>query len=223
MNPLDRIYIILVEPKFEDNIGSVARVMKNFGLRNLILVNPRTQITHRAYVLATHASDVLDSAIILKDFEKLVKSFDLLFATSGKVTSSKTKKLRKFITPETMARLIKNSDATRIGIVFGREDLGLTNKEIWLCDHLVHIPTNPEFPILNLSQAVAVVTYELFKQFSELEESPRLANEELKLLFLNRLLSYLNLEEEKKKVILRMLKRAPMFEKEIKRVLAWLK
>jgi len=223
MNLLDRIYIILVEPKFEDNIGSIARVMKNFGLRNLVLVRPRTRIGLRAYVLGTHASDVLDSAIIVQDFEKLVEKFDLTFATSGKVTSSEHKRLRKFITPETMAKIIKASDVERVAIVFGREDIGLTNREIWLCDHLVHIPANPEFPILNLSQSVAIVAYELYKQLSEPQESPRLAGEHLKLLFLSRLLEPWKLDEGKKKFILRILKRTPMFEKELKRALAWLK
>ncbi|MCD6481600.1 MAG: RNA methyltransferase [Thermoplasmata archaeon] len=163
-------FIILVEPKYPGNTGSVARVMKNFGFSNLILVNPAFSIDEdecRKY--AMHAQDVLDNALILSSFEELVDSIDYLVGTTSIESRNDRHHLRKVMMVKDFAREIYKMDG-RIGIAFGREDYGLLNSEIEKCDLLVKIPTSDVYPSMNLSHAVAVLLYEIFSSRYEPEE-----------------------------------------------------
>jgi len=163
-------FIILVEPKYPGNTGSVARVMKNFGFSNLILVNPAFSIDEdecRKY--AMHAQDVLDNALILSSFEELVDSIDYLVGTTSIESRNDRHHLRKAMMVKDFAREIYKMDG-RIGIAFGREDYGLLNSEIEKCDLLVKIPTSDVYPSMNLSHAVAVLLYEIFSSRYEPEE-----------------------------------------------------
>ena len=163
-------FIILVEPKYPGNTGSVARVMKNFGFSNLILVNPAFSIDEdecRKY--AMHAQDVLDNALILSSFEELVDSIDYLVGTTSIESRNDRHHLRKVMMVKDFAREIYKMDG-RIGIAFGREDYGLLNSEIEKCDLLVKIPTSDIYPSMNLSHAVAVLLYEIFSSRYEPEE-----------------------------------------------------
>jgi len=149
--------VILVEPKYDGNIGRVARVMKNFGFEKLILVNP-PEITGEARKNAMHALDVLNSAEKVDSLEQLRKKFGFLVATSAKIAGDKNN-LRTPVPPEELS--IALSAEGDVGIVFGREDYGLLNDEILLCDMNVTIPANPEYPTLNIAQSVGVILYEL--------------------------------------------------------------
>ena len=80
--------VIFVEPVYQGNIGSVARVMKNFGFKELVLVNP-PEITGEARAMAMHAQEVLGNAKILKNFSDLQGKFDFLIATSAVIASDK--------------------------------------------------------------------------------------------------------------------------------------
>ncbi len=151
--------VVLIEPKYEGNIGSVARVMKNFGFNELVLVNP-SDIGKEARAMAMHGIDVLENAKILKYFDELKDKFDFLIATSAIIASD-----RNFIRTPILPEELKNAIGKdgKIGLVFGREDYGLLNDEISLCDMLVSIPANPEYPTLNISQSVAIILYEISK------------------------------------------------------------
>lgn len=149
--------VILVEPRYQGNIGSVARVMKNFGFSELVLVNP-PDIGKDARAMAMHGRDILENAEILKGFDELKDKFNFLTATSA-IIAGDGNAMRTPVTPEELKNAL--GCGGKIGIVFGREDYGLSNDEISMCDLLVSIPANPEYPTLNLSQSVAIILYEI--------------------------------------------------------------
>ncbi|MBC7110023.1 MAG: RNA methyltransferase [Archaeoglobi archaeon] len=154
------IQIVLVEPKYDGNVGSVARVMKNFGFRKLVLVNP-CRIGDFGRAMASHARDILESAEIISSLEEL--EADVLVGTTSIVGRDNADHLRyPYLTPDEFAERINEIDA-RVGILFGREDLGLLNEELEKCHMIVKIPTDPEYPSLNLSHSVAIILYELRK------------------------------------------------------------
>ena len=151
--------IILLEPKFAGNIGSIARSMANFSIRSLILVNP-CELGDDAFRFAKHARYIVESAQIVDDFSDAIDLVDLVVGTSGVLTENERKFNRHPMTPKEFAEHAQDKDGT-IGLVFGREDQGLYNDEIARCDLLVNIPTSPEYPIMNISQAATVIMYEL--------------------------------------------------------------
>ena len=152
--------IILVEPKYEGNIGSVARAMGNFGFSDLILVNP-PELEGQARAMAMHGRSLMESARIVPDFKSAIEEMDFLVATTAVIATDKNV-LRTPIFPE---KLFAACDLDgKIGLVFGREDYGLYNEEIEECDLIVSIPSSPGYPTLNLSHSVAVILYELSKQ-----------------------------------------------------------
>ena len=159
------ISTVLVEPHIQGNIGAVARVMKNFGFENLILVNPKCKIGKEARNRAKWANDILDKVKITKRFPKL----DYLIATSSK-TGRDYNIPRNPITPEELVKIMSING--NIGIVFGREEDGLRNNEIAKCDFLVKIPTSPIYPAMNLSHSVAVILYELSKNNNKINITP---------------------------------------------------
>jgi len=154
------ITIILIEPEHPGNVGAVCRLMKNFGLDKLVLIDPKCD--HRsseAIARSKHAKDILDNAIVEK-VEQL-KNFDYLVATTAQLGSDYNIP-RSPLTPEQLAGKMKDIKGN-IAIVFGREGTGLTNEEIKLCDFTVTIPSSTEYPALNLSHSVGIILYEIFK------------------------------------------------------------
>ena len=150
-------YIIFVEPESSGNIGSVARVMKNFGFYDLILVNP-VEIDEQAYKLAVHAEDVLKSAKIVSTLEEALDFVDFAIATSANTSGGV---LRNYTSVENLAEKI--SSDFNVGIILGRESSGLRNEEIEMCDTLTTIPADNRYPTLNVSHALAIILYEIFK------------------------------------------------------------
>jgi len=142
-------YIIFVEPESSGNIGSVARVMKNFGFYDLILVNP-VEIDDQAYKLAVHAEDVLKSAKIVPTLEEALDFVDFAIATSANTSGGV---LRNYTSVENLAEKISSE----------RESSGLRNEEIEMCDTLTTIPADNRYPTLNVSHALAIILYEIFK------------------------------------------------------------
>jgi len=159
------ISVALVEPLYPINIGYIARCMKNFGLKQLYIINPQCQINDEAYRYAMHGRDVLSKAIVIDRLVELKKSFDVLIATTGKLSKKKSP-FRRVISPERMAKIIQEYENGKFLIIFGREDKGLLNKELGLCDIVVSIPANPEYSILNISHAAVILFYILFREIS---------------------------------------------------------
>ena len=173
---LDDVAVAMVEPLYEINVGYVARCMRNFCLSKLILVNPRCPIGDEAIRFSMHGRDVLEAATIVRDLGEVIKAYDLAVGTTG-VQTKKLSHVRRWITPESLARRISEYDGS-ILIVLGREDRGLTNDELSMCDVVVTIPANPEYPILNVSHAAVIVFYEIFKQAFRAEPQSRLPRRE---------------------------------------------
>jgi tRNA/rRNA methyltransferase len=151
--------IILQEPKYEGNVGAVARCMKNFGFEKLYLVNS-CELGEECYKRAKHAKDIVLNA---KKFEKLdeaLKEIDFLVGTSGIVNLNDKHHIRNPITPRQFVENAKRLKS-RVGLLFGREDYGLYQDELMHCDLLITIPTTEKYPIMNLSHAVTVILYEL--------------------------------------------------------------
>jgi tRNA/rRNA methyltransferase len=152
--------IVLIEPVYSGNVGSVARVMKNFGYSELVLLNP-CEIDMPARVMSVHAYDIIENARIEFSLHDALKGSHIIIGMTGLPGKTDNKHFR---IPAYSPRLLKEKLAGNNGVislVFGREDAGLRNEELELCDIIVNIPTNPVYTSMNLSHAVAVVLYEL--------------------------------------------------------------
>lgn len=152
--------IVLVEPKEEGNVGAVARSMRNFDVTDLVLVNP-CSLGNEAQKRAMHGRDVLQTAKTVPRIATALRGIDVIVGTSGVDTESEKRFARIAITPRELASRIATTRG-RVALVFGREDFGLLDEELRMCDLLVTIPASRGYPILNISHAVAVVLYELF-------------------------------------------------------------
>jgi len=166
---LDSISIILVRPKFHENIGAVARAMKNMGLSRLILVDGCSPLHMNAYKLASGAEDILERAEELPTLREAISEMGCVVG----MTSRNGKERSPLLTPQAlMKKLIPLSAKNSIGLVFGSEREGLTNEELSLCHLYIGIPSSPSFPSLNLAQAVMVICYELFQSSVTVSEPP---------------------------------------------------
>lgn len=200
------IRIVLVEPMYQGNIGSVARAMKNFGYNDLVLVNP-CKLEGPARAMASHARDTLEGARVTSTLDEAVKGANLLVGTTG-IASMKTGehiRLPLYTVREFKERLQGYSGT--VAILFGREDNGFSNDELKSFDMLITVPTSEIYPIMNLSHAVAVVLYEL----SDLEggNNPLAEGFDLQLLYrhLDELLEKINYPPHKKDKTSLMLRR----------------
>jgi len=159
------IEIILVEPRKQENLGAIARAMKNFSFDRLVLINPKCKIGVSARKVARHANDVLSKAKI-NDFNYLRK-MDYLIGTTSRLGTDYNIP-RNAVDVEKIAEKISSVDykKLKIGLLIGREASGLTNEEVNLCDALATIPSSKEYPVLNISHAVSILLYEIFKKIS---------------------------------------------------------
>jgi tRNA/rRNA methyltransferase len=166
---LSSISIILVRPKFYENVGSAARAMKNMGLNRLLLVDGCSPLHMNAYRLASGAEDILERAEEFSTLKEAVSEMECVVGT----TSRGGKERSPLLTPEALLKkIIPLSSKNSIGLVFGSEREGLTNEELSLCHLYVRIPSSESFPSLNLAQAVMVLCYELFRSSVPVKKHP---------------------------------------------------
>ena len=156
---MPEIRIVLVGPKFEGNVGAVARSMSNFNFENLYLVNP-CELGDDAYRRAKHGFHILENAKIFDNLDDALEGCFLTVGTSGAITKGDTNFARIPLCPSKLAEDIKDYDEN-VAIVFGREDIGLYQDELDRCDAFVNVPTSDEHPIINLSHAATIIMYEL--------------------------------------------------------------
>ncbi len=160
--------IVLVSPKGPDNIGSVARAMKNFGLHDLRIVAPRCKLSD-AQKMAVHAFDLIEAATVTETLLEAIGELEYVVGT----TARERKDHSVPQTPRVLAP--KFVDHPSSAIVFGREEHGLFNEELDLCHAFIRIPTDGEYISLNLAQAVQVVVYELLLARETAALAPALA------------------------------------------------
>lgn len=159
------ISIVLIEPSVPGNIGFIARAMKNFNLKDLILINPKCELKKEAIWYAKHAKDIVKKSKV-KTFSYL-KKFDYLIGTTA-IIGSDYNIPRSPLTPKLLAKeLSKISKKTKIALIFGREGSGLNNKEIQMCDLIVTIPTSKKYPTMNISHSASIIFYELFQTLAK--------------------------------------------------------
>ena len=199
--------VVLVEPKIEGNIGAVARAMKNFGLSSLVLVNP-CEIGEEAVKRAKWGKDVLYAARTVKDLTEALDSADFIIGSSSVDTESEKKFARISVGPRESLERVADLDGV-VAVLFGREDYGLLRNELELCDLLIRIPTNEEYPVLNISHAVAVILYEIHLSKAVKREKREASGREKELLYdaFRRLLDVTDYPEHKKKRTVVMFRR----------------
>lgn len=206
---LNSISIVLVRPRFPENIGSVARAMKNMGLHRLMIVNGCSPFHMNAYKLASGAEDILERAEEYMELEEAISEMGCVVGT----TSRRGRERFPLFTPRELAeKILSLSQENSVGLVFGSEKEGLTNEELSLCHLYGRIPTSVTFPSLNLAQAVMIFCYELFQTTATpILPSIRLASsEQLEHLFSHMEQTLLNigfLEPKNPKRIMRTLRR----------------
>jgi len=155
---LEKIRIVLINTSHPGNIGSVARAMKTMGLSDLWLVSPLHFPSHTADELASSAVDLLHKAVVVDTLDEALADCSLVVGTSARMR----KVPWPLVAPREMAEKVRaEPDNSKIAIIFGREQSGLTNEELERCHLHVNIPANPEYSSLNLAAAVQVLAYEL--------------------------------------------------------------
>lgn len=157
-NALDRILVVLYEPQDLVNIALVVRAMKNMELSRLCLVSPGEYDAWRITGIAHDTNDIVDAIRIVDTFEEAVRDVVRVFATTGR----RRAKRQEWSEPrEAAPAILERTAAGDVAIVFGREDRGIPNEILDLCDEAVCIPTNPAHKSLNLGHAALLVFYEL--------------------------------------------------------------
>lgn len=167
---LDRVEVVLCQTSMAENIGAAARAMKTMGLSRLVLVAPKAAVGDKARAVATHAADVLDAARVVDSVDEAVADSVAVWATTAR-SRSLTLPLSdgRMAAGEIVrqAGAIRSESSDRISILFGAERTGLTNEELGVADRLLALHANPDYPVLNLAQAVQLVAYEIFHAAGE--------------------------------------------------------
>ncbi len=162
---LSNCRVVLVRPHFAGNLGATARAMRNFGLRDLTLVEPVAERNApEARRMSTHGESILESARIAATLHEALVDCRMVLATSANAEGLYRE--HAYGRPDEMLpRLALALADGPCALVFGPEPSGLSNAEIARCHGLIHIPTDPEYSALNLAQAVAICFYELRRQW----------------------------------------------------------
>lgn len=172
---LKNISIVLAEPQIPENIGAVARAMKNMGIDRLLLVDPRNFDLSRAMIMATGTScEILEHMEIHDDLVSALGPFQYVVGTTARLGAQRPAQTN----PRRLSHdLVAVSRENRIALMFGPEDRGLSNDHLRYCHTIASIPT-ADFSSLNLAQSVMIFCYELFLSSREPgpETLPRLAN-----------------------------------------------
>jgi len=154
---------ILVNPQLGENIGACARALKNFGFSNLNIISPRDGWPNtKARMTSVSAYNIIKSVKIFNNVSDAVKKFDLVFAT----TARKREINKKHISIINFIKLLSKYKKSNIGIMFGPEASGLSNHDLSLSNFIIQIPTSSKLTSLNLSHAVIVVCYEIYRSLN---------------------------------------------------------
>lgn len=158
---LARCRVVLVGTQIAANLGATARAMRNMGLSELVLVAPESDPNDRnARQLSTHGEEILDRARIVPELGEAVGDCILVAGTSARIGGPFRRQSVRTL-HEVMPTIVDSMSMGAAALVFGPERTGLTNAEVSRCHYLIHIPSDPSYPALNLAQAVAICLYEL--------------------------------------------------------------
>ena len=150
---------ILVKPQLGENIGACARSMKNFGFSKLYIVDPKINFpNHKAKATSVGAYDIISKAKVFNKIENAIKSFNLVISLSARRRDIN----KKHISVQEFQKIILKKNLN-IGLMFGPEASGLSNKDLSFSNYILQIPTSSKFKSLNLSHSLTVICYEIFK------------------------------------------------------------
>lgn len=143
-----------------ENIGAAARIMYNFGFSDLRIVSPRDGWPNeKAVTMSAGGKHIIAKAEIFDSLQDSMYDIESAYAVSAR----KRDMVKDVFSPEQIITSIKQKNHTKKAFVFGQENSGLTNKDISLCNAIITIPVNPDYPSLNLAQAVSILCYEYSK------------------------------------------------------------
>ncbi|MGD2116951.1 MAG: RNA methyltransferase [Chromatiales bacterium] len=154
----NNIRIVLVNTSHPGNIGAVARAMKNMSLSQLYLVQPKFFPSDEATARASGATEILEQAVVCESLAQAIADCQLVVGASARLRTVAWPQLEPRQCGET---LVQAAAQSRVALVMGREQSGLSNDELDLCQKLVHIPSNPDYSSLNVAMAVQVLAYEI--------------------------------------------------------------
>ncbi len=160
--------IVLIRPRDPNNIGAVARAMKNFGFSDLAVVTPHPPVWSEV-VSAVNATDVLTGARICGSLDEAIADCNLVVGTTDR---TRVEEKQTLYTPFDLSRELATADYD-LALVFGSEKHGLTNEDLSRCHRIMSVPTRPDCPSMNLGQAVAVCLYELIRDRAQVSIVPR--------------------------------------------------
>lgn len=224
MGLLQNIRVVLVNPLYGGNVGSACRAMANMGLSDLVLVAPAALDMAEARKMAVAADGVLNGRREAATLAEAVADCGLVMGTTARVGLYRA----HVKTPREWApRILESAAVGKVAIVFGRETWGLTNEEIAFCTNLIQIPSSPDYPSLNVAQAVLICCYEiygasgLFEPHGEMSpECPAATREQMFKMWREMLLAIGFMKEEKADHMMlglrRIFGRAPLTEDDVR-------
>lgn len=175
MSALENVRIVLVQPASPGNVGAVARVLKNTGLSCLALVAPATWDTPEARSRAHGSGEILDTC---RTFDTLAAATEDAHLVVGATHRTGRSREVEDDYVAVLAEAICLARHHQVAVVFGREKDGLWHDELECCHKLIRIPSAVSYPSFNLSHAVLLVAYELFRKAAE-EAGPPLPRRDL--------------------------------------------
>ena len=157
---INRIGFLLVKPQLPENIGFCARGLKNFGFKNLDLVNPKEKWPNKkAIATSVGAKDILQKTKVYSNVKDALNKYDIVYASSARKRDIN----KKHLSFEQFIQSLKKNKKNKIGIIFGPEASGLSNDDISYSNYIFKIPVNKNFESINLSHSVILICYEIFK------------------------------------------------------------
>ena len=158
---LNGIRIVMIQTSHTGNIGAAARAMKVMGLSELYLVKPKSAPDEQSIAMSSNATDILDNAVIVDTLSEAISGCQLVVGTSARHERTLSWDIQDSRScGELIAKHASSQANAKVAVLFGRESSGLTNEELAVCQHLVHIPTNPDYSSLNVASAVQILSYE---------------------------------------------------------------
>jgi tRNA/rRNA methyltransferase len=156
---LANLRVVLVHPRGSGNVGSIARAMKNLGLTDLSIVGKARTRSFWARAMAVHGRDILGEAKCYETIREAIAECVLVVGTTCRAGLYR----RHSQPPRELAPdIVAAAQTGKVALIFGPEDHGLSNKDLEFCQLLITIPTHPDYPSLNVAQAVVICLYEIY-------------------------------------------------------------
>ena len=160
---IKNIKVAFIEPRYQINLGYEARVLKNFEIRRMYLINPKCKFNGKnAIKYSKHASDLIKNAAILKDLKSVTRNSFVVGTTA--LWRKSRKHFDNVMTLPDFEEYISGKGIENMTLLIGRDNTGLNSEELFQCNSIVFIPTSQRYPTLNISHALAILLYALTAQ-----------------------------------------------------------